>query len=157
VGDVCFLLIGHFCNSLSQSSSCINFAQAVDELLVISREADMTTLQNNVAESISRSESISPASLSVLATGERPAPISCLSPSKKNALVACFNAGGLAKKDGAWHGAPGGKPISGITTADLARDGMLIVITKHRNGSARLTERGNWFARTLLCDATGAN
>jgi hypothetical protein len=65
-------------------------------------------------------------------------------------LVACFKAGGLNKKNGAWHGVLGGKPISGITTADLAREGMLTVTTKHRNGSARLTERGNWFARTLF-------
>jgi hypothetical protein len=28
--------------------------------------------------------------------------------------------------------------------------------TDHRLGSARLTERGNWFARTLLCDAAAA-
>jgi hypothetical protein len=38
-----------------------------------------------------------------------------------------------------------------MTTADLARDGMLTVTTNHRFGSAQLTERGNWFARTLLC------
>ena len=72
--------------------------------------------------------------------------------SRRNALVACFTAGGLYKKDGAWHGPPDGKPISGMTTADLARDGMLTVTTNHRIGSARLTERGNWFARTLLSD-----
>ena len=41
-----------------------------------------------------------------------------------------------------------------MTAADLARDGMLTVTTNHRIGSARLTERGNWFARTLLCDGT---
>ena len=113
----------------------------------------MTGLQDNVTESISQSERIP----SVLAPGERHAPIACLSPSKRNALVACFNAGGLAKKDGAWHGVSGGRPVSGITTADLARDGLLIVTTKHRNGSARLTERGNWFARTLLRDASEPN
>jgi hypothetical protein len=44
-----------------------------------------------------------------------------------------------------------------MTTADLARDGMLTVTTNHRFGSARLTERGNWFARTLLCQGTIAN
>src|SRR5271166_3556149 len=99
----------------------------------------MTALQGNVAESISRSEKISPASVSVFAAGERHAPIASLSPSKRYALVACFNAGELIKKDGAWHGAPDGKRVSGITTADLARDGMLTVTTKHRNGSARLT------------------
>ena len=82
---------------------------------------------------------------------------SLLSPAKRNALVACFNAGGLHKKDGAWHGSPGGKPVSGMTTADLARDGMLTVTTNHQFGSAQLTERGNWFARTLLCQGTTAN
>jgi hypothetical protein len=116
----------------------------------------MTTLQNNAVEPAYRSELISPAPLLLLAPREPRAPIAILSPAKRIALVACFNAGGLHKKDGAWHGPPGGKPISGITTADLARDGMLTVITNHRIGSARLTERGSWFARTLLCDGIAA-
>lgn len=116
--------------------------------------ADMTMLQDKNVEPALQSEMISPSYLPLLAPGERPAPIAFLSPSKRNALVACFHSDGLRKKDGAWHGAPGGKPISGSTTADLARDGMLTVTTKHRNGSARLTERGNWFARTLLFDGT---
>src|SRR5262245_10949554 len=103
----------------------------------------MTTLQDTA---------VGPAS-----QDEPRAPIAILSPAKRNALVACFNAGGLHKKDGAWHGLPGGKPVSGMTTADLARDGMLTVTTNHRFGSARLTERGNWFARTLLCQGTTAN
>src|SRR5262249_56974638 len=85
------------------------------------------------------------------------APIAFLSPAKRNALVACFNAGGLHKKDGVSHGLPGGKPVSGMTIADLARDGMLTVTTNHRFGSAQLTERGNWFARTLLCQGNTAN
>jgi hypothetical protein len=110
----------------------------------------MTSLKGSAVELASPGEPICPPSASVLAPGERHAPVAELSPSKKSALVACFNAGGLNKKDGAWHGALGGKPIAGITTADLARDGMLTVTIKHRNGSARLTERGNWFARTLL-------
>jgi hypothetical protein len=116
--------------------------------------ANMTTLQDNAVEPASRSELISPAPVLLLAADEPRAPIAILSPAKRNALVACFNAGGLHKKDGAWHGPPGGKPVSGMTTADLARDGMLTVTTNHRIGSARLTERGNWFARTLLCDGT---
>ena len=117
----------------------------------------MTSLKGSAVEPTSRGETICPSSVSVLAAGERHAPIAELSPAKRAALVACFNAGGLNKKDGAWHGALGGKPISGITTADLAREGMLIVTTKHRNGSARLTERGNWFARTLLSNGSPAN
>jgi hypothetical protein len=68
----------------------------------------MTTLQDTA---------VGPAS-----QDEPRAPIAILSPAKRNALVACFNAGGLHKKDGAWHGLPGGKPVSGMTTADLARD-----------------------------------
>jgi hypothetical protein len=87
------------------------------------------------------------------AHGEPRALIAILSTAKRNALVACFNASGLHKKDGAWHGPADGKPVSGVTVADLARDGMFTVTTEHRLGSARLTERGNWFARTLLRDA----
>jgi hypothetical protein len=116
----------------------------------------MITLEDNAVEPASRSELISPSPALLLAPGEPRAPIAILSPAKRNALVACFNAGGLHKRDGAWHGPPGGKPVSGMTTADLARDGMLTVTTNHRIGSARLTERGNWFARTLLCDGTAA-
>src|SRR5215471_2002344 len=67
----------------------------------------MTTLQDTA---------VGPAS-----QDEPRAPIAILSPAKRNALVACFNAGGLHKKDGAWHGLPGGKPVSGMTTADRAR------------------------------------
>jgi hypothetical protein len=88
-----------------------------------------------------------------LAPSEPRALVAILSTAKRNALVACFNASGLHKKDGAWHGPAEGKPVSGVTVADLARDGMLILSTDHRLGSARLTERGNWFARTLLHDA----
>src|SRR5262249_23591245 len=106
------------------------------ELSAILRGANMTTLQDTA---------VGPAS-----QDEPRAPIAILSPAKRNALVACFNAGGLHKKDGAWHGLPGGKPVSGMTTADLARDGMLTVTTNHRFGSARLTERGRCFVREPL-------
>ena len=117
----------------------------------------MTTLQDTAVGPASQNELISPARLLLLAPSEPRAPIAILSPAKRNALVACFNAGGLHKKNGAWHGPPGGKPVSGMTTADLARDGMLTVTTNHQFGSARLTERGNWFARTLLCQGPTAN
>ena len=117
----------------------------------------MTTLQDNAVEPASRSELIFPSPVLLLAPSEPRAPIAILSPAKRNALVACFNAGGLHKKDGAWHGPLDCKPVSGMTTADLARDGMLTVTTNHRFGSAQLTERGNWFARTLLCQGTAAN
>jgi hypothetical protein len=101
------------------------------------------------SESAPRNESPLPV-LSQLAPNERQAPIAILSLAKRNALVACLSAGGLHKNDGAWHGLSGGIPLAGITVADLARDGMLTVTTNHRLGSAQLTERGNWFARTLL-------
>src|ERR1700745_1348678 len=117
----------------------------------------MTTLQDTAVGSTSQNELSSPARLLLLAPSEPRAPIAILSPAKRNALVACFNAGGLHKTDGAWHGPQEGKPVSGMTTADLARDGMLTVTTNHQFGSARLTERGNWFARTLLCQRTTAN
>src|ERR1700733_14266956 len=122
------------------------------EALVVSQGVQMMSLKDSSARSAFRREtkSLSP----VLAPTKGQAPIAELSPSKRHALVSCFNAGGQKKKDGAWHGPKGGKPISGITTADLARDGMLTLTVQHRNGSARLTERGNWFARTLLSDTT---
>jgi hypothetical protein len=109
-----------------------------------------TALQDNAVVGAVWGEMI--ASGPFLAPGERRAPTAFLSDCKRNALVACFNSGGLEKKDGAWRGTPGGRPVSGITTADLARDGLMTVATKNRNGSARLTDRGNWFARTLLHD-----
>jgi hypothetical protein len=64
----------------------------------------------------------------------------------------CANPSGLRKKAGAWHGGENAKPISGVTVADLARDGMLTLIWEHRPCSAQLTERGIWFAQTLLDD-----
>jgi hypothetical protein len=91
------------------------------------------------------------------ASSEPRAQIAILSTAKRAALLTCFNADGLHKKDGAWHGSAGGKPVSGVTVADLARDGMLTLTTDHGHASARLTERGNWFARTLLREATGTN
>jgi hypothetical protein len=110
-------------------------------------ESAMTILEDTAIET---------APLLPLAPSEPRALIAILSTAKRNALVACFNANGLHKKDGAWHGPSDGKPVSGVTVADLARDGMLTLTTDHRLGSARLTERGNWFARTLLHDAIAA-
>jgi hypothetical protein len=78
------------------------------------------------------------------------APVGLLSLAKRTALVECFNNNGLDKRSGCWSGAPEGKRISGVTVADLARDGMFSVITNRRHGSVRLTERGQRFARTLI-------
>jgi len=78
------------------------------------------------------------------------APIAFLSLAKRTALIECFNNNGLNKSSGSWCGAPEGKHISGVTVADLARDGMFSVIASRPHGSARLTERGQWFARSLI-------
>jgi hypothetical protein len=89
------------------------------------------------------------------APGEARALVAILSTAKRNALLACLNGNGLYKKNGAWHGASHEKPVSGVTVADLARDGMFALTSDHQLCSARLTERGTWFARTLLHDAAG--
>ena len=98
-------------------------------------------LKGNAGGHASLNELISPTPLLLLAPNEPPAPIVNLSPAQRNALIACINAGGLYKKAGAWHGPFGGKPLAGVTIANLARDGMLTVSTNHRLGSAKLTGR----------------
>jgi hypothetical protein len=115
--------------------------------------SQMIALQDNAGEPSGPPPA---APLRLLTPGEPLAQIAILSLARRNALVACFNAGGLHKKDGAWHGLLGGVAQSGVTIADLARDGMLTVTKNHRLGSAQLTERGNWFARTLLHDGETA-
>jgi hypothetical protein len=117
----------------------------------------MTLLQDASARSASlQGGDAEPAAVLRPASGEPRAQIAILSAAKRNALLACFDAGGLHKKEGAWHGTPGCKPVSGVTVADLGRDGMLTLSTDHGHALARLTERGSWFARTLLREATGA-
>jgi hypothetical protein len=90
------------------------------------------------------------AAVAELPLAERPAPIAELSRARRSALIDCYNAGGLVKKNGAWHGPPDRKALSGATIADLAREQMLTVTKSHGFGSAQLTDRGRWFARTLL-------
>jgi hypothetical protein len=111
----------------------------------------MTIFRENAEEPGGGSELISTFSFPRLPKEPR-ALVAILSAAKRNALIACFHASGLNKKDGAWHGLPDSKATAGVTIADLARDGLLMLSTDHRVGSARLTDRGNWFARTLLCD-----
>jgi hypothetical protein len=123
----------HFCNSLSPISGCIVLAEMASS---ISGGDYMTILQAGVAASRPR------------------ALVAILSAAKQNALVACFIANGLHKTEGAWHGVPDSKSISGVTVADLARDGMLTM--DRRLGSAQLTERGTWFAQTLVGDTMAA-
>ena len=81
---------------------------------------------------------------------KRRAPIADLSPTKRLAIIECFNNNGLHKRRGYWWGTPEGKHISGVTVADLARDGIFSVAINLRHGSARLTERGEWCARALI-------
>jgi hypothetical protein len=83
-------------------------------------------------------------------TKERPAPIAILSVTKRTAVIECFENSGLQKRKGSWCGTPEGRHISGVTVADLARDGLFSVITNRPHASARLTERGQGFARTLI-------
>ena len=113
-------------------------------------------VRDNVSKAASFIEPISSASLLLLAPDERRAPVVALSLAKRNALIACLSAEGLHKKDGAWHGPSNGKPVSGVTVADLSRDGMLTLTVDHHAGSARLTKLGSWFARTLVCETVTA-
>jgi hypothetical protein len=113
----------------------------------------MTMLHDTMLRDTERETAPSPRR----APPEARALVAILSTAKRNALLACLNGNGLYKKNGAWHGSAHEKPVSGVTVADLARDGMLTLTTDHRLCSARLTERGNWFARTLLHDAAKDN
>jgi hypothetical protein len=82
--------------------------------------------------------------------------VAVLSPTKRTAVIECFNNNGLHKRRSCWWGTPEGKHISGVTVAGLARDGIFSEIINLRHGSARLTERGQWFARTLIETANEA-
>jgi hypothetical protein len=115
---------------------------------------ETTTLQGKIGSIACYGESISPAASS-LAPNEPRAPISILTPAKRAALIACLSGGTLEKQRGVWTPSSGGpcdKRISGITVADLGRDGMLSVTMLGRHASAHLTTRGSWFARTLVAE-----
>jgi hypothetical protein len=95
--------------------------------------------------------------IQALTANRRRAPIGLLSLAKRTAMIECFNNNnGLHKRNGCWCGMPEGKHISGATVADLARDGMFSVVTNRSHGSAQLTQRGQWFARTLIDTANKA-
>ena len=85
-----------------------------------------------------------------LGLNELRASVPLLSTTDRWALIECFKNGALQKHKGFWHGSPDGKPISGNTVANLGRDGLMAVTKNNRVGSARLTERGEWFARMLI-------
>jgi hypothetical protein len=91
----------------------------------------------------------------VVTANKRGAPVAILSRTKRTAIIECFNNNGLHKRNGYWCGTPEGKHISGVTVADLARDGMFSVERNFPPGSALLTERGQWFARTLIEASSG--
>jgi hypothetical protein len=92
----------------------------------------------------------------LLAYRDARAPIDILSPAKRAALIACLNGDGvLHKRDGTWSPSSVGTletRISGVTVADLSRDGMLIVTVIGKSAAARLTARGAWFARTAATE-----
>jgi hypothetical protein len=64
-----------------------------------------------------------------------------LSSAKRTALLACWISKGLQKSNGAWRGADD-KPISGVTVADLSRDGLLTISKSNGVGVAQLTDAG---------------
>jgi len=103
---------------------------------------EMTTLQEKIGATASRNT----------APNEPRAPLSILTPAKCAALIACLNGGGtLHKQRGVWTPSSAGpcdKRISGITVADLRREGMLTLTMVGKHASAQLTTRGSWFART---------
>jgi hypothetical protein len=112
-------------------------------------------LSDQTRELAFRNESNAAVALPLLAPDESRAPTASLSPAKWAALIACFNGGSLHKRDGAWTALSAStfdKPVSGVTVADLGRDGMLTLSMLHGSASARLTTRGSWFARTAVTE-----
>jgi hypothetical protein len=83
------------------------------------------------------------------------APVARLSATDRRALIECLRNSVLRKISGFWHGSAGCKPISGNTVANLGRDGLMTVTKTLDHGSAKLTERGQWFAQTLIGRSTG--
>ena len=116
--------------------------------------SDMTMIQDNPGEPASRSDP-HPVPLPLLAPDEPRAPTAILSPAKRAALLACLNGSTLHKRCGVWtvpSASTYDKPISGITVADLRRDGMLTLTVLGKSASVRLTTRGSWFARTAAAE-----
>lgn len=84
-----------------------------------------------------------------LRPGEPAAPVAILSKAQRAAPLACRAAGALCKQRGRWLGLDAATPIAGVTVADLGREKLLTITIARCHGSASLTERGHWFARTL--------
>jgi hypothetical protein len=116
----------------------------------------MTRRLEHIGEVACLSEPRSTATLLLSASAEGRAPTAILSPAKRAALIACLNGGSLHKRCGVWTApcaSTGEKPISGATVADLGRDGMLTLTVLRGSASARLTVRGDWFARTVATES----
>lgn len=105
---------------------------------------------NEMARREGATSTSSPSLPPAVMANKRHAPVAILSPTKRAAIIECFSNNGLHKQSGYWCGTPEGKHISGVTVADLARDGMFSVERNLPHGSAFLTERGQWFAQTLI-------
>ena len=115
----------------------------------------MTRRLEHIGEVACLNEPKSDAPLLLASSDEGRAPTAILSPAKRAALIACLNGGSLHKRCGVWTApcaSTGEKPISGVTVADLRRDGMLILTMLRGSASARLTARGDWFARTVATE-----
>jgi hypothetical protein len=112
--------------------------------------------QGNRRELTSHTDDSHRVPLPLLAPDEPRAPTAILSAAKRDALLACLNGGTLHKRCGVWTLPVGStdldKTISGVTVADLRRDGMLTLTVLGRSASVRLTPRGSWFARTAASD-----
>jgi len=118
----------------------------------------MTMLNDRPADHAFTSAPNSAGNLLLLGPGEPRAPTAILSPAKRAALCACLEGGILVRQVGVWTSPSAGpvyRPISGVTVADLGRDGMLALNILRGSASAKLTGRGSWFARTILTETAG--
>jgi hypothetical protein len=96
------------------------------------------------------------ASAGLLEPGETPAPVACLSHSKRAALITCVKGDGTLRKCGGIWSAPSTagdhRPIFGVTVADLCREGMMTITVAGKNPVAKLTPQGMWYGRTALTE-----
>ena len=137
---------------LTRSPRAVWLGEMAVPNVVTGSEFQRKSMKNAAQQNDIENTRTKPASelLPLLARNKQRASISLLSPAKRTALIQSFDNNGLYKQKGCWQGSSDSKPISGSTVADLRRDGMLTVTTNQQRGLAQLTERGNWFARTLI-------
>jgi hypothetical protein len=118
----------------------------------------MTLLPDDIGMSATLGEPSIAAPPPRLVSDEVGAPIASLSLAKRAALIACLNGGSLQRARGVWNApraAACDKPICGVTVADLRRDGLLALELCNANATARLTQRGSWFAKTAATEMAG--